>query len=170
MRARRGITLVEVMLAGAIAVLVTLSLMEGLVVAATVSHENAQLTAAEAYAWDTAWRWLNKSYDKLNDATTARWYPDVNGYVISSNDCPMLCREVTGADARCYVRVTLNAGETAIARHGVAETESKLVEVDVAWGPADRRLRLNSLAPASARTFNLPVCVRKCSIDRGVEP
>lgn len=170
MKARRGMTLVEVMLAGAIAVLVTLSLMEGLIVAAKISHENAQLMAAEAYAWDTAWKWLNKSYAKLNDSTSARWYPDANGYVISSNDCPMLCRELTGADARCYVRVSVNAGQSALTRHGVAETESKLVEVDVAWGPSSRRLRLNSLAPAAAQSFHTPIRVSKCSLERGVDP
>lgn len=170
MTARRGMTLVEVMLAGAITVMVTLSLMEGLIVATKISHENAQLMAAEAYAWDTAWKWLNMPYAKLNDATAARWYPDANGYVISSNDCPMLCRALTGADARCYVRVSVNAGPTALVRHGVAETESKLIEVDVAWGPTGRRLRLNSLAPQTARSFNLPIRVSKCSVERGVEP
>ena len=63
--ARGGFTLVEVMLAGAIAVLMTLALMEGLVVAAKISHENSELLAADAFAWDTAWKWLNKSYDEL---------------------------------------------------------------------------------------------------------
>ena len=55
MKLRRGMTLVEVMLAGAITVFVTLTLMEGLIVANKISHENAQMMAAEAYAWDTAW-------------------------------------------------------------------------------------------------------------------
>ena len=167
MKMRRGMTLVEVMLAGAITVLVTLSLMEGLIFCAKISHENAQLTAAEAYAWDTAWKWLNKSYEKLNGSTQARYYPNASGAVISSNDCPMLCRALNGADARCYVRVTMNAGSQAIVRHGVSETESKLIEVDVEWGPPGKRKRLNSLAPATARTFNLPIRVSKCSIERG---
>lgn len=170
MKLRRGMTLVEVMLAGSITVLVALSLMEGLIVAAKISHENAQMMAAEAYAWDTAWLWLNKSYEKLNGSTTAQWYPDQNGYVISSNACPMLCKELTGADARCYIRVSANAGATALQRHGVAETESKLIEVDVAWGPTGNRLRLNSLAPASAKSYHTPVMVSKCSIERGVDP
>ena len=63
--ARGGFTLVEIMLAGAIAVLATLALMEGLVVSAKISHENSELLAADAFAWDTAWRWLNKPYDEL---------------------------------------------------------------------------------------------------------
>ena len=61
--ARGGFTLMEVLLAGAIAVLMTLALMEGIIVAAKISRENSQLLAAEAFAWDTAWKWLNKAYD-----------------------------------------------------------------------------------------------------------
>ena len=72
--ARGGFTLVEVMLAGALAVLATLSLMEGLIVSAKISHENSELLAADAFAWDTAWRWLNKSYEELPDATAGRTY------------------------------------------------------------------------------------------------
>ena len=63
--ARGGFTLVEVMLAGAIAVLMTLSLMEGLVVSAKISHENSELLAADAFAWDTAWKWLNNHLDEF---------------------------------------------------------------------------------------------------------
>ena len=63
MKARRGVTLVEVMLAGSIAVLLTLACLEGVIVSTRIAHENSQLLAAEAYAWDTAWRWLNKPYD-----------------------------------------------------------------------------------------------------------
>lgn len=170
MKMRRGVTLVEVSLAGAIAVLATLSLMEGLIVGTTISHENAQLLAAEGYAMDVAWIWLNKSYEDLNGSTEPRWYPDKNGYVISSNACPMICKAMTGADARCYVKVTMQAGNTAVKRHDVAETESKLIEVDVEWGPPSRRLRLNSLAPASAKSFHTPISVSKCAIERGEVP
>lgn len=170
MKMRRGMTLVEVMLAGSIAVLATLSLMEGLIVGTKISHENAQMTAAEGYAWDVAWIWLNKSYDDLNGSTTEKWYPDRNGYVISSNACPMLCKEMAGADARCYVRVSMKAGDKAVKRHGVAETETKLIEVDVAWGPSSQRLRLNSLAPDTAKSYHLPISVYKSSIERGVDP
>ena len=115
MKARRGVTLVEVMLAGSIAVLLTLACLEGVIVATRISHENAQLLAAEAFAWDTAWKWLNKPYDELNNSTTARFYSD-NGsgyFVVSSNACPMLCRELNGgADARLYVRVALLSGSS----------------------------------------------------------
>lgn len=170
MKMRRGMTLTEVFLAGSIAVLATLSLMEGIIVGTKISHENAQMTAAEAYAMDVAWLWLNKSCEDLNDSTTSMWYPNREGYVISSNACPMLCKEMTGMDARCFVRVTRSSGNSDLKRHGVPVTGSRLIEVDVEWGPASRRMCLNSLGSSSARSFNLPISVSKCSIERGVAP
>ena len=92
MKMRRGATLVEVMLAGALAVMLTLACLEGVIVSTGIAHENSQLLAAEAYAWDTAWKWLNKSYDDLNNSNVARFYPDAGFETISSNACPMLCR------------------------------------------------------------------------------
>ena len=58
-------TLIEVILAGSIAVLMTLALLEGIIVSTKISHENAQLLAAEGYAWETAWRWLSKASNDL---------------------------------------------------------------------------------------------------------
>jgi len=167
MKARRGVTLVEVMLAGAIAVLLTLACLEGVIVATGMAHENAQLLAAEAYAWDTAWRWLNKPYDDLNNSTTAKFYPDAGYSVVSSNDCPMLCKELNGgADAKLYVRVRLLSGSAAPLRHG-ASAAVKRIDVDVEWGPPTSRRRLNSLS-TSGKSFSIPVSVYKCQIDRGI--
>ena len=167
MKARRGVTLVEVMLAGSIAVLLTLACLEGVIVATGMAHESAQLLAAEAYAWDTAWRWLNKPYDDLNNSTTAKFYPDAGFSIVSSNDCPMLCRELNGgADAKLYVRVQLLSGSTAPVRHG-DPAAVKRIDVDVEWGPPTSRRRLNSLS-TSGKSFSIPVSVYKCQIDRGI--
>ena len=167
MKARRGVTLVEVMLAGSIAVLLTLACLEGVIVATGLAHESAQLLAAEAYAWDTAWRWLNKPYDELNNSTTAKFYPDAGYSVVSSNDCPMLCKELNaGADAKLYVRVQLLSGSEAPVRHGDSAAV-KRIDVDVEWGPPTSRRRLNSLS-TSGKSFSLPISVYKCQIDRGI--
>ncbi len=167
MKARRGVTLVEVMLAGAIAVLLTLACLEGVIVSTKIAHENSQLLAAEAYAWDTAWRWLNKPYDELNNSTTAKFYPDAGYSVVSSNDCPMLCKELNGgADAKLYVRVQLLSGSTAPVRHS-NPVDVKRIDVDVEWGPTTSRRRLNSLS-TSGRSFSIPVSVYKSQIDRGI--
>lgn len=167
MKARRGVTLVEVMLAGSIAVLLTLACLEGVIVSTRIAHENSQLLAAEAYAWDTAWKWLNKSYDDLNNSNVARFYPDAGFETISSNACSMLCRELNGgADAKLYVRVRLLSGGEALVRHG-ALAAVKQIDVDVEWGPSTARRRLNSLG-ASGMSFNIPVTVYKCELDRGL--
>ena len=165
MRMRRGATLVEVALAGAIAVLLTLAFMEGIAVAARISHENSQLLAAEAYAWDTAWKWLNKPYDELNNTATAAFYPSA-GETVSSNACPVLCRALNGgADAKVFVRVTFLTGASALRRHE-ADAEAKLIEVDVEWGPASDRRCLNGLA-SGARSYSVPVSVYKGPLARG---
>lgn len=166
MRMRRGATLVEVALAGAIAVLLTLAFMEGIAVAARISHENSQLLAAEAYAWDTAWKWLNKPYDELNNTATAAFYPSAAGETVSSNACPVLCRALNGgADAKVFVRVTYLTGASALRRHE-ADAEAKLIEVDVEWGPASDRRCLNGLA-SGARSYSVPVSVYKGPLERG---
>ncbi|MBQ2346362.1 MAG: hypothetical protein II391_03315 [Kiritimatiellae bacterium] len=166
MRMRRGATLVEVALAGAIAVLLTLAFMEGIAVAARISHENSQLLAAEAYAWDTAWKWLNKPYDELNNTATAVFYPSAAGETVSSNACPVLCRALNGgADAKVFVRVTFLTGASALRRHE-ADAEAKLIEVDVEWGPASDRRCLNGLA-SGARSYSVPVSVYKGPLERG---
>ena len=94
---RSGMTLIEVILAGSIAVLMTLALLEGIIVSTKISHENAQLLAAEGYAWETAWRWLSKASNDLNGSSTMMYYPDAAGVVIASNECPTICRDLTCA-------------------------------------------------------------------------
>ena len=168
MRARKGVTLVEVMLAGSITVLFTLSLMEGLILAAKISNENSQLLAADAYAWDTAWKWFNKKYDDL--ATTGG-----NGIIydgaIASNDCPMLCRQMVGADPHVWIRIR----DVNVPRHGITTNAMKQIEVVVAWGPTSERKSLNGMfggqsggtLESGTKSFHHPISVFKCSIDRG---
>ena len=166
MRMRRGATLVEVMLAGALATMLALACMEGVIVASRIAHENAQLLAAEAYAWDVAWKWLNKPYDELNNTATAAFYPSAAGETVSSNACPVLCRALNGgADAKVFVRVTFLTGASALRRHE-ADAEAKLIEVDVEWGPASDRRCLNGLA-SGARSYSVPVSVYKGPLERG---
>ena len=51
-RAKRGVTLVEVMLAASILALMVLALFEGIAVSARVARENAEYLQADAYAFD----------------------------------------------------------------------------------------------------------------------
>jgi len=162
MRARRGITLVEVMLAGAIAALLTFAFMEGLALSARISRENSELLAAEGYAWDTAWKWLNKRDEDLNGSATWQYYPDASGTAVLSNECPVVWRDSPLEAARCYVRVR---GE-ALSR-GAETVSAKRIEVDVEWGAQGDRRRLNDLGAGTARSFHVPIAVYKGLIDRG---
>lgn len=157
------------MLAGAIAVLMTLALMEGLVVAAKISHENSELLAADAFAWDTAWKWLNKQYDELPAQTTGVAYDsatDAVGMGISTNDCPELGFDRTGGDPRVVVRVVMCTGAGAVARHG-SNLSAKRIDVDVEWGPAGDRKCLNGLCGDGIASYGRPVSVYKGQIERG---
>ena len=51
-RGQQGITLVEVMLAGAIVSILMGAFLAGIVTSANVSRESSEILAAEAYAWD----------------------------------------------------------------------------------------------------------------------
>ena len=167
-RARGGFTLVEVMLAGALAVLATLALMEGLVVAAKISHENSELLAADAFAWDTAWKWFNKSYEELPSQTAGVVYDSATdtAMAMTTNDCPVLNRENAGGDPRVVVRVVLCDGVGALARHGTS-VRAKRIDVDVEWGPDGRRKCLNGLCGADIANYGHPVSVYKSQIERG---
>ncbi len=154
MKARAGVTLIETMIAGAILVLVLTAAFHGIVTSTRVCHENARLLAAEAYAWETAWIWLNKNWESLDEETKS--------YTLSDEDCPQIGPAALGEAAVCVVRVT-NIQE--IDRHGDT-IAAKQIDVDVEWGaPGDRRT-LNNLASASLPSSGLPISVTKSSINR----
>ena len=64
-RAKAGVTLVEVMLAGALTALVSLATLEGFIVAAKIAHENAAVLRADGVAFDLLWRKFYADYDNL---------------------------------------------------------------------------------------------------------
>ena len=156
-KSKRGVTLIEVMLAGALAVLLVLSLMQGVIVLVGICRENSELLAAEAYAWDTAWKWLNTKNEDLVVSGGAQFYPNANGYLIESNACPVIYRSASVGSPRCYVCVS-NCSD-----------DVKCILVDVEWGASGKRYRLNHLASGTARSYNVPIAVYRCSIDRGEE-
>lgn len=165
--ARAGFTLVEVLLAGVICAFMTLALMEGLIVSAKISHENAERLAADAFAWDTAWRWLNKSYDELPSVAEGTIYDSSRdtALTIASDECPALARDKTGGDPRLVVKVSKCAAGT-LRRHGL-DVEAKRIDVDVEWGPANDRKCLNDLRGVGTRQYGQPVTLYKSSIERG---
>ena len=131
-RRRQGITLVEVMLAGAIVSILMGAFLAGIVTSAKVSRENSEILAAEAYAWDTAWKWFNKKDDDLNNSEEPVFYPNGSWAEVSSNECPVIYR--ADAPARCYVRVT---GQIPV--DAEASAYVKCIDVNVEWGASGGR-------------------------------
>ena len=72
---RKGFTLIECMVAGAILVLVTTAFMKALSVINRVEHENAQYLEADAIVWDAIAANFNRDYDDLKAEYRAdgRW-------------------------------------------------------------------------------------------------
>ena len=64
-RSRAGVTLVEVMLAGAMTAVAVLATLEGFIVAAKIAHENAAVLRADSVAFDLLWRKFYADYDNL---------------------------------------------------------------------------------------------------------
>lgn len=157
MKSKRGVTLVEVMLAGALTALMVVVLMQGIIVSVGICRENSELLAAEAYAWDTAWKWLNKKDEDLNASATAQFYPDASGSLIASNECPVIYRPASVGSPRCFVCVSNCTDDV------------RCISVDVEWGATGKRYCLNSLVSSGARSYNVPIQIYKCSIDRGEE-
>ena len=130
MRGRKGATLVELMLAGAILALVVTSLFEGVLVANRIAHENAELLAAQAIAADAVWWRFNERYDGKSglDPVLMEWR------ALSRKSAPLLSR---------YDQAPrLGVGVSAIAETGW-DAEMRVITADVEWGPTGRRRKLS---------------------------
>ncbi len=78
-QSRAGVTLVEVMLAGAMTAVAVLAMLEGVIVAAKITHENAEALRADGSAFDVVWGRFNKPYGELNnDNVTTNDYGATN--------------------------------------------------------------------------------------------
>ena len=134
-RAKRGVTLVEVMLAASILALMVLALFEGIAVSARIARENAEYLQADAYAFDLAWKRYNENYGSLRNliGKTQTWV-EFPAEEITEEAAPMLYRR--GAPAKSYtvIRRVSDPDDTAI-ELGV------LISVDVEWGKAGSRYR-----------------------------
>jgi len=125
---RKGFTLVECMMASAVLGISCLVLFEGVGVCARVAQENAQLLAAEAVAWDAAWKRFNEGYDSLVLNESTGWQ------TLSEAAAPALA--VFDTDAKLKVDVRAMDAEGWLA-------DMKIVTADVEWGPSSRRRRLS---------------------------
>ena len=141
-RAKRGATLIEVMLAASIFALMVLSLFEGIVVSARIARENAEYLQADAYAFDLAWKRYNESYAALRNFVSATVPEQTFNENITEDAAPMLYR--AGSPAVSYTTITriVDPNDTSV-ELGV------YISVDVEWGAANSRRRLSSTHTAT---------------------
>ena len=78
-KSKAGVTLLEVLLAGAIVSIVVLSMLEGFTVAARVCHENAAMLRADNIAFDLLWRKFHQDYDDQLRQTENKADPPFTG-------------------------------------------------------------------------------------------
>ena len=137
MRARkgkRGVTLIEVMLAGAILTLLSLALFNGISVAARIAHENAELLSAEAVVWDAVWKRFNEDYStSIRNSAADGWVEET----LTSNAAPALA--VYGTASGAMPKLKLRVSE-------ISETLC-CIEGDLEWGPANKRRTLSDVCP-----------------------
>jgi len=74
-RSRAGVTLVEVMLAGAMTAVAVLATLEGFIVAAKIAHENAEALRADNVAFDLLWRKFYGDYEQMR-STVGQTVPE----------------------------------------------------------------------------------------------
>ena len=129
---KRGATLIEVMLAGAILLLLSIAMFNGISISVRIAHENAEFLSAEAVVWDAVWKRFNEEYSSL--LPTDGWVSEtLDG--VKTNAAPALC---------CYssapvlkMRVSVVPGYNAL----------RCIEGDIEWGPANKRRSLSEACP-----------------------
>lgn len=135
---RRGVTLVEVMLAGGILALLSVALLNGIGQSAQLTHDDSEYLFAHCYAFDVA---LKRSREKFSSLLSIR--NSTNGAefreTISSNACPTLYREGSGNAAESITRITWAKDAT-----GAADQNALMISVDVEWGPRGKRKKLSN--------------------------
>lgn len=134
--AKRGLTLIEVMLAGSLLALCVISIYEGIGLGTRIAHENAQYLVADAYAHDLAWKRFNESYSSLNNLCISRAGASIIE-TISSNAVPALW--IPNSPPRSYTTLTWPRNSS-----GVEEKTGVIISVDVEWGPPGNRHRLST--------------------------
>ena len=126
-RSKAGVTLVEVMLAGALTALVSLATLEGFIVAAKIARENAEALRADGVAFDLLWRKFYMDYEQMR-STVGQSVPLRNSK--SDNDSPYRSSSL-GDDRPNY-----NYRERII-----PQGNGKLLEIDLHYGTDDQFMR-----------------------------
>ena len=142
-RAKRGVTLIEVMLAASILALMVLSLFEGIAVSARIARENAEYLQADAYAFDLAWKRYNENYSSLRNLMGKnQTQVELPSEEITEEAAPMLYRAGSAAQSYTTIKRVMDPSDASV-ELGI------LISVDVEWGASGARRRLSSTHTAT---------------------
>ena len=131
---RKGFTLVECVLAGALLSLLSIALLKGVAVATRIAEENAQLLAADGVAWDAVWKTFNEDYDSIALGTSS--------VKLSESAAPSL---YFGDDCKAeLVLVVTNFNMGTKVGGEWKYSPMKSIEADVTWGVKGNRKSLSS--------------------------
>lgn len=126
---RKGFTLIECSLAGSIFCLMILVLFEGVIVGTRIAHENADMLAAEAVAWDAVWKKFNEDFDNIAIGKVT--------VTLTEEQAPQLLNYDTAP------KLSVTVGYTDIEGFSSSATVMKKITADVEWGQSDRRRKLS---------------------------
>ena len=119
MSARAGVTLVEVMLAGALTAISVLVTLEAFIVAGKIAHENAETLRADNIAFDLLWRKFYGDYEQMR-STVGQSVPEKN-----TDDTDSPYRSSTLGDPPSY----------AYREYVTPVNDGKMLAVTLTYGP-----------------------------------
>lgn len=133
-KAQEGVTLLEVMLAGALTAIAALATLETFTVAGKVAHENAEALRADNVAFDLLWRKFYGNYDQLR-STDGQDVPERN---TADADSPY--RSATLDDPPSY-----GYREYVTPVNPINDDDGKILAVTLTYGPEGRYVISNEV-------------------------
>lgn len=162
---RKGFTLTEAVLASSLLCFVSLGLFEGIITASKIAHENSEFLAADALAWDVAWKRFNEPYANLTESLRPYSNPIVET-VSTSNGKEKSAAPVlwygSGSPAKVYTVIS-----NGVYRINGYEQQGVLISVNVEWGPAKDRRSLAPIRNKTTRHFGHQVEIFRGTMERG---
>ena len=121
-KAKAGVTLLEVMLAGALVAIAVLATLEAFTVAGKVAHENAESLRADNVAFDLLWRKFYGDYDQMR-STVGQSVPEKN---TDDTDSPYRSSSLGASPSYAYREYVMPINDG---------NDGKLLAVTLKYGP-----------------------------------
>jgi len=142
------------MLASVVLLLASLATFEGIAFAARVAHADAELLAADAFAWDALWMRFHSKFASPSNA-----YPASNPLVErEGTDFPVAAVPALHYDGSPVVLYTIVTN--------AADGAGTIIETNVEWGPARARRILAARTGNTARAEGHIVRVYRSCMNR----